>query len=54
MNPSWSGHTRRLSLIWKTTAVGDSPVNTSLPAVEQAAWMIVASQIMNTDQALNK
>ena len=35
-------------------AVGDSPVDASLPPREFAAWTVVASQLMNTDRALNK
>ena len=35
-------------------AVGDSPVDGALPVTEQAAWTVVASQLLNTDQAFNK
>jgi hypothetical protein len=35
-------------------AVGDSPVNLSLPPVEFAAWTLLASTLINSDQALNK
>lgn len=34
--------------------VGDSPVDDSLPPIDLAAWSVVASQLLNTDQALNK
>ena len=34
--------------------VGDSKQDTSLPAIDLAAWSVVASQLMNTDAALNK
>lgn len=33
---------------------GDSPVDVTLPATELAAWTVVANQLLNTDQALNK
>jgi hypothetical protein len=35
-------------------AVGDSPVDSALPPAELAAWTIVASQVMNLDEALTK
>ena len=35
-------------------AVGESPANTSLDPAELAAWTIVASAILNTDEALTK
>jgi hypothetical protein len=36
-------------------AQGDSPaVDSTVPTVEQAAWMLVASEILNLDEALNK
>ena len=35
-------------------AVGDSPVDASLPPVEFAAWTLLASTLINSDQALNK
>ncbi len=38
----------------KLLAVGDSPVDASLPAAELAAWTIVASQILNLDESLTK
>ena len=34
--------------------VGDSRPDTSLPVIDLAAWSVVASQLMNTDAALNK
>jgi hypothetical protein len=34
--------------------VGDSPVDTTLPPVEFAAWTLLASTLLNSDQALNK
>ncbi len=34
--------------------VGDSPVDASIPAPEQAAWTMVASQFINLDETLNK
>lgn len=34
--------------------VGDSPVDASVPAPEQAAWTMVASQFLNLDETLNK
>ena len=34
--------------------VGDSPVDLALPVRELAAWTVVANQLLNTDQALNK
>ena len=33
---------------------GDSALDASLPVIEWAAWTVVASQLLNTDQALNK
>ena len=35
-------------------AAGASPVDTMLEPTEHAAWMLVASQLLNTDFALNK
>jgi hypothetical protein len=35
-------------------AVGETPVASVPPAPEQAAWMLVASEILNLDEALNK
>jgi hypothetical protein len=35
-------------------AVGDSPVEATLPPTEFAAWTLLASQLINSDQALNK
>jgi mono/diheme cytochrome c family protein len=35
-------------------AVGESPVDATLPAPELAAWTLVASQIMNLDESLTK
>jgi hypothetical protein len=34
--------------------VGDTPVTKSVPTAEQAAWMIVASTLMNTDEFLTQ
>jgi hypothetical protein len=34
--------------------VGESPVDPAIPAFELAAWTIVASQLMNLDEALTK
>jgi hypothetical protein len=34
--------------------VGASPVDTTLPAPELAAWTLVASEVMNLDEALTK
>jgi len=34
--------------------VGASPVDSTLPVRELAAWTVVANQLLNTDQALNK
>ena len=38
----------------RLTAVGASPADPGLPAPELAAWTLVASQIMNLDEALTK
>ena len=35
-------------------AIGASPVQGDLPPAELAAWTIVASQVMNLDEALTK
>ena len=35
-------------------AVGDSPVDASIEPTEFAAWTLVASQLLNSDRALNK
>lgn len=35
-------------------AVGATPVATDLPAPTQAAWMLVASELLNTDEAVMK
>ena len=34
--------------------VGDSPHDAALPAGESAAWTMIASQLMNLDEVLNK
>jgi hypothetical protein len=34
--------------------VGDSQVDTSIGAPTQAAWMMVATEILNLDEGLNK
>ena len=34
--------------------VGDSPVDATVPAPEQAAWTLAASTLLNLDEALNK
>ena len=34
--------------------VGESPYDAALPAKESAAWTLLASQLMNLDEALNK
>jgi hypothetical protein len=34
--------------------VGESAVDSTLPAADVAAWTIVASQVMNLDEALTK
>ena len=38
----------------KLITVGESKPNPSLPASELAAWSIVANQILNMDETLNK
>ena len=38
----------------KLVATGESPHDAALPASESAAWTMVASQLMNLDEALNK
>jgi len=35
-------------------AVGDSEADEALPAVESAAWTMLASELMNLDEVLNK
>jgi hypothetical protein len=35
-------------------SVGDAPVNASLPNSKVAAWTMLASQLLNLDEALNK
>jgi hypothetical protein len=35
-------------------SVGESPVDASLPPTEFAAWTLLASQLINSDYALNK
>ena len=34
--------------------VGDSPFDDALPVTESAAWTMLASQLMNLDEMLNK
>lgn len=34
--------------------VGDAPVDKTIPTPQQAAWMLIASSIMNTDAAITK
>ena len=34
--------------------VGDSPFDAALPLTESAAWTMLASQLMNLDEVLNK
>jgi hypothetical protein len=38
----------------KVIKIGDSPPNTTIPAPEQAAWTMVASEFLNLDETLNK
>ena len=38
----------------KLLAVGESPPDEALPATESAAWTMLASQMMNLDEVLNK
>jgi hypothetical protein len=38
----------------KVIRIGDSPANTTIPAPEQAAWTMVASEFLNLDETLNK
>ena len=38
----------------KFLAVGESPSDEALPATESAAWTMLASQMMNLDEVLNK
>ncbi len=38
----------------KLLAVGDSPADEALPVTESAAWTMLASQMMNLDEVLNK
>ena len=38
----------------KLLATGESPHDTRLSAQELAAWTMVASQVLNLDEALNK
>ncbi|MSU50296.1 MAG: DUF1553 domain-containing protein, partial [Opitutus sp.] len=45
---------REPALAKKLLAVGESPVDAKLPAPELAAWTLVASQVMNLDEALTK
>ena len=35
-------------------AVGDSPADEALPTVDSAAWTMLASELMNLDEILNK
>ena len=35
-------------------AVGDSKADETLPAVESAAWTMLASELLNLDEVLNK
>ena len=34
--------------------VGEQPADAQLPVTEQAVWMMMASSIMNSDEAINK
>jgi hypothetical protein len=38
----------------KVIRIGDSPADTKIPAPEQAAWTMVASEFLNLDETLNK
>lgn len=38
----------------KLIDVGDSPVDATLPAAELAAWTMVANELMNLDEVINK
>jgi len=38
----------------KLIRIGDSPPNTAIPAPEQAAWIMIASEFLNLDETLNK
>jgi hypothetical protein len=37
----------------KLLAVGDAPQASNLPCVDRAAWMLVCSSLMNTDEFLS-
>ena len=45
---------RQLDTARQLLAVGESPVDGKLPPAELAAWTLVASQVMNLDEALTK
>jgi hypothetical protein len=47
----FEAHPDRASLL---LAVGATPVADDLPAPKQAAWMLIASELLNTDEAVMK
>jgi hypothetical protein len=49
-----AGFTKNPVAAQQLLAVGESPVDTKLPAIEQAAWMMMATTVMNSDESLNK
>jgi hypothetical protein len=48
------GYTKNPAAAAKLIRVGDSPPNTAIPAPEQAAWTMIASEFLNLDETLNK
>jgi hypothetical protein len=47
-------YTKQPDAAAKVIRIGDSPPNTTIPAPEQAAWTMVASEFLNLDETLNK
>ena len=47
-------YTKQPASAAKLIRIGDSPANTTIPAPQQAAWTMIASEFLNLDETLNK
>jgi hypothetical protein len=47
-------YTKQPAAAASVVKIGDSPPNTAIPAPEQAAWTMIASEFLNLDETLNK
>ena len=54
LDQALAAYQREPAAAQKLLAVGESPADAQLPVPELAAWTLVASQVMNLDEALTK